>query len=157
MNINARKRLGISGLMQVAMIAGIVLIFSGTLFTFAGDIFDVQTIAGSVSLQKIFVQQVDDETFVLINIKNTGNSDITELEAQLMQDTDSVTPGIQPFIISPSSSPLKPGMSGSAYEKIVDTDGDAISFVSGKEIAVIVNAITADGIKIIEHVTVRVR
>ncbi len=55
--ITTRKRRRINGLMQVAMIVGIVIIFAGVLFTFAGDIFDVQTVAGSVSLQKILVQK----------------------------------------------------------------------------------------------------
>ena len=156
MNI-AKKRRGISGLMQVAMIVGIVIIFAGVLFSFASDIFDVQTIAGSVSLQKIFVQQVGSEAFVSVNIKNTGNGDITALETQVMVDTDLATAGVQPFTVSLVPSPLTPGTTGSAYEKIVNADGTATSFTAGQEIAIVVRATTADGSQLIEPATVRVR
>ena len=152
-----RKRRGISGLMQVAMIVGIVIIFAGILFAFAADIFDVQTVAGSVSLQKVFVQQVGAESFLSVNIKNTGNSDITTIEARLMIDTDPDTAGIQPFVASITPVPLVPGVTGSAYERIVDTSGDAIQLRTGQEIAVAIDATTSDGSELTEPATVRVR
>ncbi len=156
-SITTKKRRGISGLMQVAMIVGIVIIFAGVLFTFAGDIFDVQTVAGSVSLQKILVQKVGSETFVSVNVKNTGNSEITSLEALVMVDTDSAQSGVQPFVLFVKPSTLTPGMTGSAYEKILDTDGDSIPFTSGKSVAVVINATTADGSRLTEPTATRVR
>ena len=152
-----KKRRAISGLMQVAMIVGIVIIFSGILFTFAGDIFDVQTIADSISLQKITVQKVGDETFVSANIKNTGNTEITDLEVMVMTDTDSTTSGIQPFEVAVNPATLTPGMTGSVYEKIVDSSSTDIVLSSGQEIAVVIGATSTDGSQLTEPVTVRVR
>ncbi len=151
-----RKRRGVSGLMQVAMIVGIVIIFSGVLFTFAGDIFDVQTVADSISLQKVFVQKVGDETFISVNTKNTGNSDITEIDVRVMVDTNPAN-GVQPFTTSISPSPLRPGMTGSAYERLTNSDGTNVDLSTGSEIAVILNATTTDGSMLTEPVTVRVR
>ena len=152
-----KKRRAISGLMQVAMIVGIVIIFSGILFTFAGDIFDVQTVADSISLQKITVQKVGDETFVSANIKNTGNTEITDLEVMVMTDTDSTTSGIQPFEVAVNPATLTPGMTGSVYEKIVDSSNTDIVLSSGQEIAVVIGATSTDGSQLTEPVTVRVR
>ena len=152
-----KKRRAISGLMQVAMIVGIVIIFSGILFTFAGDIFDVQTIADSISLQKISVQKVGDETFVSANIKNTGNTEITDLRVMVMTDTDSTTSGIQPFEVAVNPATLTPGMTGSVYERIVDSSSTGIVLSSGQEIAVVIGATSTDGSQLTEPVTVRVR
>ena len=152
-----KKRRAISGLMQVAMIVGIVIIFSGILFTFAGDIFDVQTIADSISLQKISVQKVGDETFVSANIKNTGNTEITDLQVMVMTDTDSTTSGIQPFEVAVNPATLTPGMTGSVYERIVDSSSTDIVLSSGQEIAVVIGATSTDGSQLTEPVTVRVR
>ncbi len=48
-------------------------------------------------------------------------------------------------------------MTGSAYEKILDTDGDSIPFTSGKSVAVVINATTADGSRLTEPTATRVR
>ena len=157
MNHTCKKRRGISGLMQVAMIVGIVIIFAGVLFAFAGDIFDIQTVADSVSLQKIFVQNVGDETYLSVNAKNTGNSEITSLVVVVLADTDTATNGVQPFVTSITPSPLKPGMTGSVYEKLEKADGSNIGFSTGQEIAVVLNATTTEGSQLSEPVTVRVR
>ena len=153
----SKKRRGISGLMQVAMIVGIVIIFAGVLFTFAGDLFDVQTATGAISVQKVFLQKVGSDTFVSVNVKNTGNSDIDSLDVEVMVDTDSVSSGVQPFTKSISPLPLVPGMTGSAYAKIVDSADDSIVFSSGQSVSVVINAETADDSSIIEPATVRVR
>lgn len=151
------KRRGVSGLMQVAMIVGIVIIFSGVLFAFVGDIFDVQTITDSIALQKITIQHIGAETFVSVNAKNTGNNDVTSLQLQVMTDTDADASGVQPFTVPITPSPLSPGITGSAYAKLVDSAGDNIVLPVGKKIAVVLNATTADGSTLTEPTTVRVR
>lgn len=153
----AKRRRGISGLMQVAMIVGIVIIFSGLMFTFASDIFSVQTISDSLSLQKVFVQSVGQETYVSVNAKNTGNTDISSMEALVMVDTDSSATGVQPFKLDIDPSPLRPGITGSAYAKIVDSSNANIVMSTGAEVIVVLNATTADGSAIVNPVTVRVQ
>ena len=152
-----KKRRGISGLMQVAMIVGIVIIFAGTLFAFAGDIFDVQTIADSVSLQRVTIHTVGGETFVSASVKNTGNTEITDISVRVMVDINSSTTGIQPFEAELDPSTLNPGMTGSSYAKMVDSNGADITLSTGQEVAVIIEATSTDGSKLTDPVTVRVR
>lgn len=152
-----KRRRGISGLMQVAMIVGIVIIFAGVLFSFASDIFDVQTIADSISLQTVTLQSVNSDTYLSANIKNTGNTDVTGLRVQVLVDTDSTTRGVQPFVADILPSPLRPGMTGSVHEIVIDNSGDSITLATGSEVAIMINATTIDGSYLTEPVTVRVR
>ena len=143
--------------MQVAMIVGIVIIFAGILFNFAGDIFSVQTVTDSISLQKVFIQNAGDETFISANIKNTGTTNIIDLDVVVLTDTSTSKSGLQPFVTSVSPSPLQPGMTGSVYTKLVDTNGSSIRLPTGQDIAVTINATTIDGSQLSEPVTVRAR
>ena len=152
-----RRRRGISGLLQVAMIVGIVIIFAGILFVFAGEIFTVQTITDSIAMQKIHMQKVGNETFVSANVKNTGNHEITSVSIQVMIDADPDTAGVQPFTTQVSPAPLEPGITGSAYEKLVDSDGDDIALSTGQEVAIVLRATAVDGSSLTEPVSVRVR
>ena len=152
-----RKRRAISGLLQVAMIVGIVIIFAGILFAFAGDIFDAQTTAGSVSLQKILIQGAGADSYLSANVKNTGNSEITALSVKIMLDTDSGTAGMQPFTQDLSPLPLAPGMTASVHALVVDSAGDAMAVTAGTEVAALIEAATAGGSRISEPVTVRAR
>ena len=137
------------------MIVGIVIIFAGVLFSFAGNIFNAQTITDSISMQKVIVQRVGAESFLSANVKNTGTVDVTGLEARVWIDTDPA-PGLQPFVAPLSPLPLAPGMTGSAYVGITDSDGDPVSLQSGRQVAVIINATTADGSLLTESVSARV-
>lgn len=137
------------------MIVGIVIIFAGVLFSFAGNIFNVQTVTDSISMQKIIVQKVGSESFLSANVKNTGTVDIVRLEARVWVDTGSAS-GVQPFVTALVPSPLAPGMTGSVYTEIVESDGDNISLPSGRQVAVIINATTADGSLLTETISTRV-
>lgn len=151
------KRRAISGLLQVAMIVGIVIIFAGILFAFAGDIFDAQTTAGSVSLQKILIQGAGADSYLSANVKNTGNSEVTALSVKIMLDTDSDTAGMQPFAQQLSPLPLAPGMTASVHALVVDSAGAAMAVTAGTEVAALIEATTAGGSRISEPVTVRAR
>lgn len=139
------------------MIVGIVIIFAGILFAFAGDIFDAQTTAGSVSLQKILIQGAGAESYLSANVKNTGNSEITALDVKVMLDTDSSTAGLQPFAQALAPLPLSPGMTASVHALITDSAGGAMTVTAGTEVAALIEASTAGGSRISEPVTVRAR
>lgn len=139
------------------MIVGIVIVFAGILFAFAGDIFDAQTTAGSVSLQKILVQGAGADSYLSANVKNTGNSEITSLDVKIMLDTDSATSGMQPFTQTLSPLPLAPGMTASVHALITDSAGDAMAVRAGTEVAALIEASTAGGSRMSEPATVRAR
>ena len=156
-SLTGTRRRGISGLMQVAMIVGIVIIFAGVLFSFAGNIFSVQTVTDSISMQKVLVHKVAGTAFLSANVKNTGTVDIIGLQASVWVETDGNSGnGIQPFTASLRPVPLAPGMTASVYTEITESDGSPISLSSGREVAVIVNATTADNSLLTETVSARV-
>lgn len=139
------------------MIVGIVIIFAGVLFAFAGDIFDAQTTAGSVSLQKILIQGAGGDSYLSANVKNTGNSEITSLDVKIMLDTDSSTDGMQPFSQALAPLPLSPGMTASVHALIADSAGGSMTVKAGTEVAALIEASTAGGSRMTEPVTVRAR
>ncbi len=154
---SSKKRRGISGLMQVAMIIGIVIIFAGILFAFASDIFEIQTTADSISLRKVFVQKVGEEAYLSASIRNVGTSAIDSVSVDVLVDTDTNTTGIQPFVMDVNPSPLEPGVTASGYEKIVDSDGDDIALTYGQDLSIVVRGNTTGGSMLSELSTVRVQ
>ena len=152
-----KKRRGISGLMQVAMIVGIVVIFAGALFVFASEIFTVQTTTNSIAMQRAHVYDVDGEAYVSVNVKNVGNNSVENTTLKVLIDTDPDTDDLDAFEIKILPLRLEPGMSGSAYSKITYTDGDPVSVQSGQEIATVLETVSSDGSVVSEPVVIRVR
>ena len=137
------------------MIVGIVIIFAGILFAFASDIFDIQTTADSISMQKVTIQKAGSEAYVSAVVKNTGNRAITDLDVNIMLDTDSSATGLQPFKLELEPSPLDPGVTATKYNKLVDSTGADIAVAHGQEISVVIEATTTDGSNLSESFTVR--
>ena len=143
--------------MQVAMIVGIVIIFAGLLFSFASDIFDIQTTADSISMQRVTIQKAGTESYVAATIKNTGNRVLNELSVNVLLDINANSTGIQPFRLTPSPVPLDPGMSASGYARLVDDASQPIAITHGQEVSVVIDGETADGGTLTESFTVRVQ
>lgn len=151
------KRRGISGLMQVAMIMGIVVIFAGVLVAFASEIFTTYTMSDSIAIQQLYIHNADGATYLSVNVKNTGNHDLQTVALDIMVDIDSTTAGLQPHTTTITPLPLSPGITGSAYEKLEDSGGADLVLPAGKEVALVLKATSVDGSIISEPTTVRVK
>lgn len=156
-NVAKRRRRGISGLMQVAMIVGIVVIFAGALFVFANDIFTVHTTNNTLAMQRVHIYDVGGEAYVSANIKNMGNQDVEQVTLRILMDADPGTAELDSFDLALSPSLLKPGMSGSAQSKLAYANGTAVSLASGTEVAAVLEGMSVDGSTISEPAIIRVR
>lgn len=143
--------------MQVAMIMGIVVIFAGVLFAFAGDMLSVQTVNNSVAMQRIYLHNAGGETYVSANVKNVGNQDATGAKLRVLLDTDPAAAGMQAFEAPVLPSPLGPGMTGSVHARIEYANGTAFSLRAGEEAAAVLEATAPDGSILAEPATARVR
>jgi len=143
--------------MQVALIVGIVVVFAGVLFTFASEMFTVQTTTNSIALQQVHMYNVNGQTYVSANIKNTGNHDIQNIKLKVLLDTDASTDGLQPFVVSLSPSTLGPGVTGSVNANVLYTNGTAFSLQVGEEAPVVLEAVSPDGSVISEPAAIRIR
>ena len=152
-----RKRRGISGIMQVAMIVGIVVIFAGALFVFANDIFTIHTTSNVLAMQKIDIYDVNSEAYVSANVRNLGNQDVDNVMLKVLLDTDESTPVLDSFDLPISPQLLSPGMSGSVQSKITHVNGTSFDLRQGIEVAVVLEGTVADGSTISESGIVRVR
>ncbi len=86
------------------------------------------------------------DSFLSLTIKNEGNKKLTSSSANLQVDTDTATAGIQPFAMTPSPQALNPGQSASAYQRVQDSAGNAITnLVIGQTIPIVVTATAEDG------------
>ena len=152
-----KRRRGISGIMQVAMIMGIVVIFAGALFVFANDIFTIHTTSSILVMQKVNVYDVNNEAYVSANVKNLGNQDVKDITLKVLLDIDESTPALDTFDLVLSPSLLGPGMSGSTQSKITYVNGTSFDLQQGIEIAIVLEGTTADGSTISESGVIRVR
>lgn len=152
-----KRRRGISGLMQVAMIVGIVVIFASVLFAFANEIFTVQTTSNSIAMQRVHMYNANGETYVAANVKNTGNHEISGVTLSVLVDTDPDTADIEPFERDITPSVLEPGVAGSVHERLTFANGTAFGLTTGQEAAVVIEATSSDGSLVAESAAVRVR
>lgn len=146
-----------SPMIAVIILIGITVAMGGVLaYVFMGQT-DTLTQSDSVTPSSISLIKVGSTSFVSANVKNTGNADVNNLEIIVEVDTNTGSPGIQPFSIDFSPSTIRPGQTATVNAKIVDNVNAVISMTSGIQYLVSVNGTTADGGNISYPTAVRVR
>lgn len=141
------KRRGISPaitsiiLIGVAVAAGI-----GSYSTYASTA-NTASLKGSLMIEGAsLIKQSNGEEWLSVTIKNTGNKAFSTTSISLQVDTDSASPGIQPFVTGPVPAAISPGQTASASSRVVNSAGVPITEQNiGDTLPVEVTAVTTDG------------
>jgi len=155
-NINSKRR-ALSQMMGVIILVGITVAIGGVLaYTFIGQT-DTLTQSDSVTPSNVAITKVGAVSYISANIKNTGNTDVNNMEILVEVDTDSATSGVQPFEAVFSPALIQPGQTGTVKAAVIDNAGVDISMTAGSKILVTINGTTANGGSISYPSAIRVR
>lgn len=142
-----KKRRGLSPAITTLIILGIAVIAGVAVFQNFQSQSSVVSARGAITVENLaLIKNPSGELWLSATIKNSGNKQIDSTAVNLQVDTDSGTPGIQPFLANPSPAALNPGQTASVFVRVVDSGGSPITSVDvGQSIPVEIRGTTPDG------------
>lgn len=142
-----KKRRGISPAITMLIILGISVLAGVAVFQNFQSQSSVASARGAITVENLaLIKNPSGELWFSATIKNSGNRQIDSTVINLQVDTDSGTPGIQPFSANPNPAALNPGQTASVFVQVDDSNGSPIiSLDVGESVPVEIRGTTPDG------------
>jgi len=142
-----KKRRGISPAITMLIILGISVLAGVAVFQNFQSQSSVASARGAITVENLaLIKNPSGEMWLSATIKNSGNRQIDSTVVNLQVDTNSGTPGIQPFSANPNPAALNPGQTASVFVRVDDSGGSPITSVDvGESIPVEIRGTTPDG------------
>lgn len=142
-----KKRRALSPAVTTLIILGIAVLAGVAVFQNFQSQSSVASARGAITVESLaLIKNPSGELWLSATIKNSGNRQIDSTVVNLQVDTNSGTPGIQPFSANLTPAALNPGQTASVFVRVVDSTGAPITSVDvGQSVPVEIRGTTPDG------------
>ena len=142
-----KKRRGISPAITMLIILGISVLAGVAVFQNFQSQSSVASARGAITVENLaLIKNPSGELWLSATIKNSGNKQIDSTVVNLQTDTNSGTPGIQPFSANPNPTALNPSQTASVFVRVDDANGSPITSLNvGQSVPVEIRGTTPDG------------